>query len=328
MIGAVVIGRNEGERLRACIFSVIPTVDNLVYVDSGSTDGSVDMARTLGAEVVEIDTASRFSAGRARNAGFFHLMALHPDTKFVQFVDGDCLLDSEWIAAAKEALDANSDTAVVCGRRREIDPGMSIYNLLCDIEWNTPLGVVGSCGGDFFARTSTIASVGGFNPVVIAGEEPEMCFRIRERGFKILRIDKEMTRHNANMTRFNQWWKRTLRSGHAYAQNMVIHWSSPERLNQRKVASIFAWGMALPILLLLSVATGSLGTAAMILALYFTLLAKIAISGAREKNLSPGIASVYGMFLIVGKLPQSLGALKFVTNHFLGSKEHDLIEYK
>src|SRR3990170_3982962 len=89
-LGIVAIGRNEGERLRACLRSVVGDNRVVVYVDSGSTDGSVEMARSMGAEVVELDLATPFTAARARNEGFHRLEQLNPNVAFVQFVDGDC----------------------------------------------------------------------------------------------------------------------------------------------------------------------------------------------------------------------------------------------
>lgn len=46
-LGVVVIGRNEGERLKRCLASLLGNVDQIVYVDSGSTDGSVQLAQGL-----------------------------------------------------------------------------------------------------------------------------------------------------------------------------------------------------------------------------------------------------------------------------------------
>ena len=93
--GIVVIGRNEGERLKRCLQS-LPKSAPVVYVDSGSTDGSDLWAREFGAELVRLDPATPFTAARARNAGFRRLTEITPHTSFVQFVDGDCELAGDW----------------------------------------------------------------------------------------------------------------------------------------------------------------------------------------------------------------------------------------
>src|SRR5262245_15725439 len=89
-LGIVTIGRNEGERLRRCLNSLVRHGLPIVYVDSNSNDGSVELARSLGVEVVELDTSRPIGASRARNEGFERLCQIHPDLRFVQFVDGDC----------------------------------------------------------------------------------------------------------------------------------------------------------------------------------------------------------------------------------------------
>ena len=213
-IGAVAIARNEGERLKNCLRSLAGRCAAVVYVDSGSTDGSVAFAKSLGVEVVELDMTKPFSMARARNAGFARLRERLPDLVYVQFVDGDCELDPGWIATAAAWLDTHPETTVVCGRRRERFPEKSVYNALCDIEWNTPVGPARSCGGDALMRAEAFAASGGYNETLIAGEEPELCLRLRRAGGKIERIDAPMTLHDAAILTFSAWWKRTLRGGY------------------------------------------------------------------------------------------------------------------
>ncbi|NES24118.1 MAG: glycosyltransferase family 2 protein, partial [Symploca sp. SIO3E6] len=181
-VGLVVIGRNEGERLRQCLLSVTGKVAHIVYVDSGSTDGSVEMARSLGVEVVPLDLSIPFTAARARNEGFAHLLQSYPEIEFVQFVDGDCEIVEGWLVHAQQELESQPEVAVVCGRRRERFPEETIYNKLCDIEWDTPVGEAKACGGDSMMRTKAFQQVEGFNPTLIAGEEPELCVRLRTQG--------------------------------------------------------------------------------------------------------------------------------------------------
>lgn len=223
LIGVVVIGRNEGKRLERCLDSVRRTDAAIVYVDSGSTDGSPSMARGKGADVVDLDLSRPFTAARARNEGFRRLVASRPDIEFVQFVDGDCEVVSGWLEAARTFLVAHETYAVVCGRRRERFPDRSVYNRMCDEEWDTPVGDAQACGGDAMMRVVALAAVNGYRDGLIAGEEPELCVRLRQSGWRIHRLDQEMTLHDAAMTRFSQWWRRTLRSGHAYAEGAWIH---------------------------------------------------------------------------------------------------------
>lgn len=224
--GCVIIGRNEGERLERCLESACKAFAQVVYVDSGSTDKSVQKAEAAGALVVNLDMTQPFTAARARNEGLAQLYQTLPDLQYVQFIDGDCELVSSWPSAAAAYLDNNPGVAVVCGRRRERYPDASVYNRLCDIEWNTPTGEATACGGDALMRIKALNDVNAYNANLIAGEEPEMCHRLRMQGWKIYRLDEEMTLHDAAISRFGQWWKRGARGGYAYFRVFWLHRNS------------------------------------------------------------------------------------------------------
>lgn len=324
-IGVVAIGRNEGERLRRCLESLVGSVECLVYVDSGSTDDSVAMAQAKGAVVVELERDIPFTAARARNAGFARLREMNAGIELVQFVDGDCEVVSGWLPAAEEAILADPQVAVVCGRRRERFPDASIYNRLCDIEWDTPVGLANACGGDALMRVEPIRQVGGYNPDLIAGEEPDLCLRLRQRDWKILRIDAEMTLHDAAITQFRQWWRRTLRSGHAYAEGAARHGHEPERHSVKSVRSIWLWGLGLP-LVALGFAPFTAGASLLLLGGYLVLGVRIYLS-ARRRGRPASHARVYAAACVVGKVPQALGQLLYWKKRLFGQRG-GLIEYK
>lgn len=332
VVGVVAIGRNEGERLRACLLSARRDCTAVVYVDSGSIDGSGALARSLGVHVVDLDLSTPFTAARARNEGFARLKQVAPDIESVQFVDGDCEIVAGWITAAPTILAANPQAAVVCGRRRERFPAASIYNRLCDMEWNTPIGPAKACGGDALVRSAAFEQAGGYDRRVIAGEEPEMCVRLRAAGWTIQRIDAEMTLHDAAMTRFSQWWKRSVRAGHAYAQGNAMHGGSPERFREREVRSIAFWAMV-PIIAVAVLTAGLLivvprwwwlGMAPLLA--YPALVAKVALwQLKRGRGLADSV--LYASAVVVGKFPQHWGIRKFRSAHRRG-EQHTIIEYK
>jgi GT2 family glycosyltransferase len=227
--GVVAIGRNEGERLKRCLHSALQATSHVVYVDSGSQDGSAAFARSVGVEVVELDMSIPFTAARARNAGFRRIKEQFPTLDFVQFVDGDCEFTSGWLEHAARYLRATPNAAVACGRLRERHPERSIYNRLCDAEWNTPVGRAQACGGIAMVRAHAFDQVHGFREDLIAGEEPELCLRLRREGWEIWRLEAEMAWHDAAMTRFSQWWRRSERAGHAFAEGAALHGKSPQR---------------------------------------------------------------------------------------------------
>ena len=324
LMGVVVIGRNEGERLKRCLTSC-PSECLTVYVDSGSTDGSVQFAREQGCDVVQLDPNQPFAAARARNEGLDRLRTQVPDVDFVQFLDGDCELLDGWIEHATAALQQDARLAVAAGRRKEREPLKSIYNLLCDIEWNTPIGEAKACGGDSLMRVSALVDVGGFNPAVIAGEEPELCVRLRTAGWRIRRLERDMTLHDADMTHFRQWWRRMERSGHAYAQGAAMHGRSPERHWVRELSSIALWGGLLPIMVVIGVATAGVGGLSLLLG--YVWLASRARTHYRRRGFNHREAWLAGTFNVLAKFPQLLGAFRFLFNRLL-STETVLIEYK
>ncbi|AFY35646.1 glycosyltransferase family 2 protein [Calothrix sp. PCC 7507] len=325
-IGIVVIGRNEGNRLHQCLLSVVGEGITVVYVDSGSTDGSVTLARSLGAYIVELDLSIPFTAARARNSGFAYLLQIEPNIEFVQFVDGDCRVVEGWLELAQRELLTQHDVVVVCGRRREEFPNNSIYNLLCDIEWDTPIGEALACGGDSMMRVTALKNVGGFNPTLIAGEEPELCVRLRQAGGRILRIDAEMTLHDAQITRLSQWWKRSLRGGHAYAEGSWLHGAAPERHWVRESQRIWFWGLLLPFLAIAAV-WSTKGLSILLLLLAYTFLAYRVYQNTRQRGLNTREAISYSLFCVLDKFPQLQGQIQFHLSR-LFRQQRTLVEYK
>lgn len=320
-VGAVVIGRNEGDRLRACLASLAGAVDVVVYVDSGSSDGSVALARAMGARVVALDRNRPFGAARARNAGLAALRE-EPDIAFVQLVDGDCAVQPGWIAAARACLAADPRLAIVCGRRRERDPGASVFNRLCDREWDTPVGEARACGGDALVRAGALAAIGGFREDLIAGEEPELCLRLRRAGWRIRRIDHEMTLHDAAMTRVSQWWRRAERAGHAFAEGAALHGAGPERHWVAQTRRALAWGLVLPIVAIL--AALAFGPPALaLLAAYPLQIVRLA-----QRDGGGRASWEWATFVTLAKIPEAIGTLRFLIGRRLMGRRPRLLEYK
>ncbi|MBB1492649.1 glycosyltransferase, partial [Paracoccus sp. MC1854] len=298
--GIVIIGRNEGTRLKRCLASVSGQAGAVVYVDSGSTDGSPDAARQAGVDVVDLDMSQPFTAARARNAGFARLMVLRPGTRVVQFVDGDCELHPGWLGTAYRFLQQHPDVAVVSGRLRERFPEASVYNRLADAEWQAPLGEARACGGNAMMRAQPFQDQGGFNPALIAGEEPELCVRLRKAGWRIWRLDAEMGLHDAAMTRFGQWWRRAKRSGHAAAEGAAMHGSAPERHKLAETRRALIWGLGLPLL----VFVGWLVTpwAALLLLAWPLQVLRLRLRGEPWER---------ALFLTLAKFPEAQGVLRY-----------------
>ncbi|MEJ1339118.1 MAG: glycosyltransferase [Candidatus Sedimenticola sp. (ex Thyasira tokunagai)] len=320
--GVVVIGRNEGDRLRICLESVFHLAEQTVYVDSGSIDESVVIARDMGVEVVQLDMSIPFTAARARNEGFRCLLELAPSIRYVQFVDGDCEVLHSWPEVALGFLQQHGDVAVVCGRRRERFPERTIYNLLCDIEWNTSVGETKACGGDAMMRVQGVSEIGGYRDDLIAGEEPELCVRLRQGGWKIWRLDEEMTLHDAAMKRFSQWWKRSMRAGYAFTAGAAIHGAPPERHWVAESRRARVWAAIIPLLIVVGAVMDDYALLAFLI--YPVQVLRIYMKCSQK---SKRVAGLYAFFLVFGKFPEFAGQLKYYW-HRLSNQTSALIEYK
>ena len=318
--GVVLIGRNEGERLRVSLESALKLTDRVVYADSASTDGSVELARSLGAIVVELDRSRPLNAARGRNAGFEALRKHFPECCYVVFLDGDCRLVEGFPTKAIAFLNANDKAAIACGRRFEAFPDASFYNRMADEEWNTPVGQADACGGDSMVRAEALQQIGGFDPELMASEEPEMAARLRARGWQIWRIDADMSEHDAAIHRFGQWWRRTLRSGYGYAQAWRLTQKLPHPINGRILASAFFWAVGLPVAVV--VLAILLGRPAVLLLIPLTYAVQVLRIAFRRGLTAHGVRA--SAMLMLAKFAEVAGAMRY----FLQRRPRHSIEYK
>ena len=319
-VGVVIIGRNEGSRLVNCLDSLAEFTPQVVYVDSASTDNSIAEAKNRGAHVVSLDMTKAFTAARARNAGFDAITSLFPDIKYVQFVDGDCEVLSGWIHQALIFLENNQQVAVVNGVLNERFPNQSIYNFLCDAEWKLSKGEIKYCGGNALMRADVFKAMGGFLPNLIAGEEPELCVRLRKCGWKIWHLEEQMMLHDANITSFFQWWKRTIRAGYAYAEGSSMHGAHPERHWVAESRRAWLWGFTIPVMIVV-VCFFSWKLSMLMTLVYPLQIARLAMKNKSHKNWQQAF------FLVLGKFAEMIGQLKFFKQKYL-KEEISLIEYK
>ena len=319
-LGVVVIGRNEGYRLITCFDSLSDAL--AVYVDSGSTDASVRVARDRNIDVVELDLSIPFTAARARNAGFVELLQNASGLRYVQFVDGDCELFSEWTDTAVAFLESRPDVAAVCGRLRERYPERSIYNWLCDKEWDCPSGEILACAGNVMIRVDALQGTGGYRDDVIAGEESELCIRLRRANWRIWRLSNDMALHDAAMMHFGQWWRRATRAGYAFAQGADLHGEAPERHFVRECRRAWIWGILFPLVCIgASAAVHPFGW--LITFVYPLQLARLTVRNLGSFEDRARLAS----FQLLARFPESLGQIMFLRDRLLRIRPQ-LIEHK
>ena len=330
-IAVVIIGRNEGERLRVCLSSVLAMnypreLIEVLYVDSSSTDSSVALARSLGVKTIVLEGPT--TAARGRNAGW-----TQTEAPFVLFLDGDTLLNPNFVASAVKHFHDPKYTeplAGVYGNRRETHTADSIYNAIFDLDWNAGTGYSLFFGGDALVRREALAAVGGYNPLLIAGEEPDLCRRMRGLGYRILHVDEPMTLHDLAMFTFTQYWRRSIRTGYAYAEISTKYaktndplWSAESRSNTIR-GLFWWWGPILAIVV--SILFHSIAPFAFFLAVAFILFARTAAK-VMNRTHDLKLLLAYSLHSHLQQVPILFGQIRFHKQRRRGGNAA-IIEYK
>lgn len=325
--GVVVIGRNEGDRLRAALASVDGDATAIVYVDSGSTDGSVETARAMGVVAHELDPGRPFSAARARREGVDVLLERWPSVEYIQFVDGDCALNDGWMERAAAILEEDASIGVVCGMLAEASPDASIYNRVCDLQWRVPAGDVASCGGLFMIRRDAYEQAGGFNAVLLTREERDLCTRVRQCEYRIVRINAPMAEHDAALLTFGDWWRRAVWGGYGNALEIDEKRGRLTIDDWQRVRRYLTWPAALPMLAV----AGGIATVwsvwfavlpAVCAAMYLLLFARIAGWRLRCGD-TVKQAGGYAALSIVRKFATGYGFVRYFVMGGNGSRRPD-----
>ena len=327
LVSVVVIGKNEGMRLERCLKSVRRMSckgfrTEVIYVDSGSIDNSIELANRLGATTIALNSLHP-TAALGRNVGWRLAQG-----NFILFLDGDTVLDPHFVA---ESLpDFTEKTAVVWGHRRELFPSASVYQRVLDLDWVYKAGESAFCGGDALFLRKVLERTDGFDVNLIAGEEPELCQRILELGYVIQHVDRAMTGHDLGMMRFGQYWRRATRAGHAYAEvsdrfatSAKAFWTQESRSNYFRAS-----------VLVLSAVSASVAT--LLLARLwpfafwsttFCMLAGQTAWKARWKSSDWTVLLLYGFHSHLQHIPICLGQLRYRLNRQQG-RQASLFEYK
>lgn len=315
-IAVVIIGINVERYISGCITSVLESkypADklNIVFVDGGSGDRSVELAKGFdGVRVIELKDPSP-TPGKGRNAGFRAVQS-----PFIQFMDADTTLHPLWF---EKALPYFKDrVAAVCGYRKEKYPEKNFYHTIGNIEWRYEEGPCRYFGGEALILRDILEQCGGYDENLVAGEDPDLSYRIRRDGRVIYRIKEDMTTHDLNMTKFRQYIKRAFRTGHAYAEIGLRYSGNKEKMWLRELFRICV-GVCTPWLILaLSAAFGNF---------CFGLIPALLIAlrplwktfrFKKELNLTGLKAFLYAFHLCFVVYPQFAGAMRYIYTMIFG----------
>jgi glycosyltransferase involved in cell wall biosynthesis len=323
-VAVVVIGRNEASRIGSCLAVMHEYRTRVVYVDSGSIDGSADIAETFGVDVIRLREGP-FTAARGRRVGLEHARAKFPELEYVQFIDGDCELCPRWIETGCRFLRDNPATAAVVGRLREKHPERSIFVRLTDMEWELPLGKIDVVGGISLMRVAPLLDAGGWKDGLANGEELDLSSRIREAGWTLHRLSDPMCTHDIGITTFREFWKRSLRAGYGYCNLSILHHATgPRRWRRRAVGSVI-YGIVLPTIALAS-SVLFWPIALVCLLLYLLLPVRLAVGRIRRGD-DWRLALAHGGITTICKSAMAVGVLRCIAERTLG-RNAKLIEYK
>jgi glycosyltransferase involved in cell wall biosynthesis len=326
-LGIVVIGRNEAPRLRYCLQS-LPANLPVCYVDSASDDDSPAIARSMSVPLLQLSNATPLGAGRARNAGFEALLARHEQLEMVFFIDGDCVLDPDFLGVATALLGRRTDCAIVVGRLEESNMHKNVYAILANLEWSNPetgeMRDFGQLGGIMLVRVADFTNVGGFNPDFIAGEDSELGIRLYLNGRKTMRIANRMAQHAMEMQHFGQWWQRSVRAGHALAHRYAVHGKSVLGDSRSAVRSTFVYAIAIPVVTLFAVPV--VGLWAILPVFGYGYLGFRSFSYFRRRGATRSHSLTGAIYGILAKFANGIGVIRFHLQRTRGSFK--IIEYK
>jgi glycosyltransferase involved in cell wall biosynthesis len=226
MISFIVIGKNEGWKLKLCFESILSTIKHcnaldseIIYVDSKSTDNSIDIAKSyLGIKVFQITGVC--NAAIARNIG-----AIEAIGDILVFLDGDMEIEKEFLAEV--IVDKNLVYPFISGQLQNIfynnnlewkviDTNLLHHNLINDKYFTTT-------GGYFIIEKTVWKSIGGMRTKYKTAEDLDLGLRLARRGLKLLRKKDLMVRHHTIDYKNNdRMWKMLLDGSYNY-QNSVLY---------------------------------------------------------------------------------------------------------
>ncbi len=314
-IGVVIIGVNVSRYIGDCIRSVRAAdypqeLITIAYVDGGSTDDSAHRALAAGdIQLIELNDLHP-TPGRGRNAGWKAMT-----TPLIQFLDADTLIDPKWFRKAIVHFEGN--IVAVCGGRKERYPKKNFFHRLTELEWRYEIGLCRYFGGDVLLRRQVLEETKGFDESLVAGEDPELSYRIRHLGYQILRLDAPMTTHDINMSSLRQYFKRAFRSGYAYAEIGIRFMKNQEKMWQRELIRITATVLLQLGILLAGSAMGysrvALGLAILVFLRPFFRLGKV----CDRFDVSLPMGLLYAAHTSIVIYPQFFGVVRYLAGRIL-----------
>jgi GT2 family glycosyltransferase len=176
----------------------------VIVVDDGSTDGTVKICESYpDVRVIRVENGG---PSRARNIGTGMARG-----QIVVFTDGDCIADTKWLSELEKGF-SGPEVAGVGGKQASPHDESDFGRLVQEI-FET-LGIVtyyiqtahmmgetehnASCNSAY--RRHVLEEVGGFDETLWPGEDVDLDYRIRQRGYKLIFNPGALVRHYRPVT--------------------------------------------------------------------------------------------------------------------------------
>jgi len=190
-LSVIIIGRNEVRHIEACLRSVIKGIQTtagteIIYVDSASTDDTIQIVRKYSASIYQLKPDWPLSAAAGRYIGY-----LQSRGDYLFFIDGDTMLVHDWLPKGIRFLQTHPETGGIAGSMHELfedNNGKPISLQRHRYGRHENPRTEKTLGGIALYRRSVLEQAGPFNPYIAVDEERELGLRIQRAGFNLIRI--------------------------------------------------------------------------------------------------------------------------------------------
>lgn len=293
MISYIVIGRNEGWKLKLCFESINKSIiensyiqSEVIYVDSASTDNSIEIANSF--EFVKTYTLTAdYNAPIARNVG-----ASVATGSILYFIDGDMEIEPAFL---KNVINYNGNLCYGF-------VGGYYIGKYYDKNWNylyerqfPPAKKFKTdyfeafTGGLFIISKNHWDSVKGMKPYLTGGADPDLAVRLAKKGVFKLWINKPMAIHHTIEN------KRTGKIKHYLNTRNLRGYILPYRDNITSFYSLkrLIRSMYMSLFLILILVTSFFNATFAFIALLLYLLATVIKSWIKFKNIKQTILLIF-----------------------------------
>ncbi len=197
-VSIVIIAKDEERFIDRCIRSCIEAAEDLlntqiILVDSLSSDATVSIAQRHDIDIYQLSGEGLLSPAAGRYVGY-----THSHGEYVFFVDGDMVVDRNWLGFAVPFLEAHPEVSGIGGMRPnvfedELNRAIRAGSVAGSGIRAEPVTVLE--GGAALFRRSSLDAAGPHNPFLKSGEEAELSFRLQSCGFTVVRVNVPMIYH-------------------------------------------------------------------------------------------------------------------------------------